>query len=144
MHYMQRTRGSSHLPPEGEILASYDLTTGMLKHNALYLDAIAANLQAPEYARIAVPALGIYAVPGSPAALMETWYDQDDLDLRKVVAELFRMESQGKAAQMARFDTEIPDSQVVALEDADHWIFVSHEQAVLEAIDRFIEGIELK
>ncbi len=72
---------------------------------------------------------------------MQAWYDQDDPDLQKRLAELFRMESQGKAAQMARFDTEIPDSEVVALKDADHWIFVSHEQEVLDAVERFMQRI---
>lgn len=136
--YAQRTQGTGILPPEGEILASYDLATGANKHQERYLDAIMMGLQSPDYARIAVPALGIYAVPSDPSALLETWYNKDDLLVQETVAELFQMDSLRKAQEMQRFDTEIPDSTLLAIENADHWIFLSHEQQVLEAIDAFM------
>ena len=139
--YAQRTQGASIMPPEGEILASYDLATGANKHQELYLDAIMMGLQSPDYARIAVPALGIYAVPSGPSALLETWYNKDDPLVLETVAELFQMDSQRKAQEMQRFDTEIRDSTLLAIEDADHWIFLSHEQQVLEAIERFVRSL---
>lgn len=139
--YAQRTQNTSFLPPEGEILASYDLATGANKHQELYLDAIMMGLQSPDYARIAVPALGIYAVPSGPSALLETWYDEDDPLVQETVAELFQMDSQRKAQEMQRFATEVPDSTLLAIEDADHWIFLSHEQQVLEAIESFVRSL---
>lgn len=139
--YARRTSGRDYLPPEGEILASYDLSTGAIKHDTLYLDAIMMGLQAPDYQRISVPALGIYAVPSSPAALMEHWYPQNDTVIEQAVNELYQIDSQRKSAEIMRFDTEIPDSQVLAIPDASHWIFLSHEQQVLDAIDRFIQGL---
>ncbi|MDP2139262.1 MAG: alpha/beta fold hydrolase [Gammaproteobacteria bacterium] len=135
--YAHRLGRPRHIP-EGEILASYDLSTGLIKHDSLYLDAIMMGLRAPEYSRITIPALGIYAVPGSPAALMEPWYAKDDAIIQDTVAELFELDRQHKAEQMARFDSEIPDSEVLAIEDGNHWIFLSHEREVLEAIDRFV------
>lgn len=139
--YAQRTRGDSRMPPEGEILASYDLSTGTIKHDSLYLDAILMGLQAPDYQHINVPALAIYAVPGSPDALMEAWYDNNDPLIQQTVTELFHMEQQRKAAQMARFNREVPASEVLAIQNADHWIFVSHAQEVLAAIDGFIKTL---
>lgn len=139
--YAQRTSGMPILPPEGEILASYDLATGANKHNPLYLDAIMMGLQAPDYTRITVPALAIYAVPSSPDALMEGWFPTDDPIVTQAVAELFQIDSQRKAAEMSRFDKELPDSDVLAIEDGDHWIFLSHEQQVLEAITLFINRL---
>lgn len=139
--YALRTSGRAYLPPEGEILASYDLSTGAIKHNTLYLDAIMMGLQAPDYQHITVPALGIYAVPASPAALMEQWYPQNDPVIEQAVNELYQIDSQRKLAEIMRFDTEVPDSQVLAIPDASHWIFLSHEQPVLEAIDGFIQGL---
>ena len=139
--YAQRTRGDSRMAPEGEILASYDLNTGMIKHNTLYLDAVMMGLQAPDYKNISIPALAVYAVPGSANALMEHWYDGDDPLIRQTVNELFAIEQQRKAAQMARFAKEVPMSDVVAIVDADHWIFVSHEQAVLNVIDGFVQTV---
>lgn len=135
--YAHRLGRPRHIP-EGEILASYDLSTGQVKHDSLYLDAIMMGLRAPEYSRITIPALGIYAVPGSAAAMMESWYDKDDPLIQATVAELFELDSQHKAAQIARFDAEIPDSEVLAIEDGNHWIFLSHEREVLEAIEGFV------
>jgi pimeloyl-ACP methyl ester carboxylesterase len=140
--YSIRTGGRSNTIPEGEILASYNLSTGSVKHDSLYLDAIMMGLKAPDYASINVPALGIYAVPGSPDALMEGWFDQDDAQLRAMVAELYRMDRAGKESQIARFDSEIPDSQVLVLENADHWIFVSHEEQVLNAVENFVDSLD--
>jgi pimeloyl-ACP methyl ester carboxylesterase len=140
--YSIRTGGRSNTIPEGEILASYNLSTGSVKHDSLYLDAIMMGLKAPDYASITVPALGIYAVPGSPDALMEGWFDKDDAQLRAMVAELYRMDRAGKESQIARFDSEIPDSQVLVLENADHWIFVSHEEQVLNAVENFVDSLD--
>lgn len=138
--YSRRTGRPTNIP-EGEILASYDLASGNGKHDPLYLDAIMMGLQPPRYEKIAVPALALYAVPGSPDALMEAWYDAGDPEVQAAVNELYRMDRQGRAAQISRFDSEVQDSQVVVLEDADHWIFVSHEQEVLGAIERFVDGL---
>lgn len=139
-NYAQRT-GRARSIPEGEILASYELDTGQIKHNSLYLDAITMGLRPPEFERITIPALGIFAMPGSPAALMEAWYDKNDPVVQQTLSELFEKEREMKLAAIARFDREIPDSTALALENADHWIFLSHEMQVLQAIDEFISGL---
>jgi pimeloyl-ACP methyl ester carboxylesterase len=87
------------------------------------------------------PALGIFALPGSPDALMEAWYDREDRSVQEKVAELYRLERQTKEEQIRRFETELPGAQAVVLENADHWVFLSHEQEVLAAILAFIEGL---
>jgi len=119
-------------------MASYDLSTGINRHNSLYLDAIMMGLQAPQYSRITVPALALYAVPGSADALMEAWYDRNDQRIRETVNALYTMDSARKQAEMARFEQEVANSQVIAITDADHWIFVSHPDEVIAAIDRFL------
>lgn len=127
--------------PEGELIASRDLATGAVTHEMLYLDAVMMNLQSPDYENISVPALGIYAVPSSPEALMEVWYDNDDPVVQETVIELFQEEVAQKQTAMDRFDNEIADSEVLALENANHWIFLSHEQEVIAAIEEFVEGL---
>jgi len=138
--YMQRL-GRQRLLAEGEILASYDLTSGTIKHERVYLDAITANLQAPEYERIAIPALALYAVPGSAEALLEPWYDQTDPAVQKAVHGLFEIERQAKLTAAARFENEVADSHVIILEDANHWIFGSNEDDVFVAIQQFVDGL---
>lgn len=139
--YALRTQGTEKMPPEGEIMASYDLSTGINRHNSLYLDAIMMGLQAPQYSRITVPALALYAVPGSADALMEAWYDRNDQRIRETVNALYTMDSARKQAEMARFEQEVANSQVIAITDADHWIFVSHPDEVLAAIVEFVDGL---
>lgn len=139
--FMQRSRGDARLPPEGEIIASYDLTTGVIAHDMRYLEAIERGLQPPDYPRIAVPVLALYAMPGSPQALMEDWYAQNDADLRQRVEALYAQERARKLVDIARVEQEVPDAEVVAITDADHWIFVSHEQAVLEAMQAFVARV---
>lgn len=134
----RRTGERGLLPPEGEIMASYDLDSGAIRHDMRYLDAVMMGLQAPEYPRIGVRALALYAVPGSVQALMKPWYDQDDANLREVLEALFRMETSRQQEQRERFDTQVTDSRVIAIEDADHWIFVSNEEEVVTAIKTFI------
>jgi pimeloyl-ACP methyl ester carboxylesterase len=139
--YVQRTEGSARTIPEGEIIASYDVNTGAVKYDSLYLEAIEMGLQAPAYASIPLPALGIFAVPTSPESKMEGWYDRDDPVTQETVAKFFQWEKQLKAEQIARFSEGIANSEVLILEDADHWIFVSHEEEVLNAIDAFVERL---
>jgi hypothetical protein len=58
------------------------------------------------------------------------------------VQELYQNEILSKEAAIEQFDTEIPDSEVLILEDGYHWVFLGHEQEILTAIDRFIESPE--
>ena len=44
--------------------------------------------------------------------------------------------------QIQLFSEGIAASNVLAIDDADHWIFVSHEHEVLNAIDVFIEELQ--
>jgi pimeloyl-ACP methyl ester carboxylesterase len=134
--YAQR-RGRPRNIPEGEVMASYDLTTGQIKHDSLYQEVVTMALQAPDYVNIKVPALGIFAMPGSVEFMMEPWYDPNDSQLRDTVSELFQYERRGREQQISKFDTEIADSEVLVLENGYHWVFLAHEQEVITAIDKF-------
>lgn len=141
--YMQRL-GRQRVLAEGEILASYDLTSGTIKHEMVYLDAIMANLRAPEYERITIPSLALYAVPGSAEALVEPWYDQTDPTVQQAVHGLFEIERQAKLDAAERFDDEVVNSRVIVLEDANHWIFGSNEDEVFAAMQEFIDGLPIE
>lgn len=139
--YARRT-GRGQNVPEGEIIASYDMSTGQVKHELLYLDALMAGIVAPEYEKITVPALALYAVPGSPNALNEAWFDQNDPALQPTLQKLFEMTRARQMAQIESFATRVPDGRAIVMEDADHWIFLSNEQDVLAAIDEFVSALE--
>lgn len=133
--------GRSGNIPEGELLATYDINTGRRTFNPLYLEATMMGLEPPRYSEITVPALGLFAVPGSAESLMEVWYDQNDPKVQATVQELFEREVQTKQEQIARFDNEIRDSRAIVLTDANHWIFLSHEDEVLAEIREFVDGL---
>lgn len=137
--YMKRIGAAHHLP-EGEIIASHDFATGTNKHVSRYLEAIEAGIKRPAYEQITVPALAIYAIPSSPASLMKPWYEQDDPQTRATVERIFELTRQVRLESMHRFDREVADSQVIAIEDANHWIFLSNEEETIRAIDDFITG----
>lgn len=138
--YARRIGRSGNIP-EGELLATYDINTGRRTFNELYLEAIMMGLEPPRYSEFGVPALGLFAVPGSPESLMEVWYDQEDPEVQALVQEMFEREVQTKMAAVERFDNEIPDSRAVVLRDANHWIFLSHEAEVLAEIHDFVDGL---
>ena len=72
---------------------------------------------------------------------MEPWYDHKDPQLLQTLREKFRLESTYKLKHIARFEQGIKNSEVLVLEDADHWIFLSHEAEVLQAINQFMETL---
>ncbi|MCI5105924.1 MAG: alpha/beta hydrolase [Pseudomonadales bacterium] len=139
--YSRRIGRDGMVVPEGEILETYDLITGARTFDELYLDAIMMGLQPPRYSEIPVPALGLFAVPSSAQSLMEAWYDQNDPQLRAIVQEVYEREVHTKAEQIARFDNEMPNSRAITLSDANHWVFASHEEESLQAIQAFIAGL---
>ncbi len=142
MESYARRMGLSRNVPEGEIIASYDLTTGTIKHDELYLDAMMRGIQAPDYKAITAPALALFALQSSANSMMETWYDGDDSDLRTALDKLFEIDNARKQSEIARFETELPHAEVIVIEDADHWIFVSHPDEVLAAIHHFMEDVD--
>lgn len=138
--YSERT-GRGRSMPEGEIIASRDLATGGVIHEALYLDALMRGLSPPDYKSISAPALALYAVPGEPSTLMKAWYDEDDPNVRQIIQELYELDVSRKMAEIQRFESEVPNGEAVILEDADHWIFLSHEEQVLELMQDFIQRL---
>ncbi len=139
--YAERIGSAGNLP-EGEVLASYEFATGTNKHVSRFIEAIQRSAQSPDYSRISIPALGIFALPSSPEALMKPWYDQSDPQLLETLREKYRLEKAWRQEQISRFDHEIENSEVLAIPDANHWIFLSHEAEVLQAIDRFIMTLD--
>ncbi len=130
--------------PQGEIMAMLNLELGSRRLDARVLEAIMAGLSAPDYASINVPALGIFALAASADSLMEKWYDEDDPQLRQALVKLHKLRNSYQRAQIEKFRSELNDSRVMELIDADHWVFQSHREEVLSAMREFLEANEVK
>ncbi len=124
--------------PEGEIMASMDLAAGGRKYDERHAQAMMSGVIKPEYDKIVVPALAMYAVPSSVDKAMEPWYDKNDPRAREAVGELYRIRSAYQAAQIEQFKTRVVHSEVIVIKDADHSIFISNRDDVVRAMEGFI------
>lgn len=141
--YLARIGSDSSTPiPEGAVMSMLDLESGSRRIDPRIAEAIIAGLISPEYEKIKVPALAIYAVLGSPDSMMEDWYDHGDPGMWETVKKLFRLRSEFQRSQITKFDTELPDSTVIELVDADHSIFYSNQDDVLQATRQFVDSLD--
>ncbi len=127
--------------PEGEVMAILDLDTGNLKHDPRISEAIIAQVKKPDYEKVVVPALGIYALATTPDQLMKPWFNQSDIDTRRTVDELFELQNRSRLKQIEQFSSGIRNAEVIVLEDADHVVHVSNKDDVIMAIDRFASTV---
>ena len=97
----------------------------------------------PEYARIAVPALGLVAVPRDPASWWFQNYAALTTESRAKVDRMFVINLENVHLQTKLFLTA-PKSKVVRLVGADHMIYRSNEQEVLDAIFAFAKESDWK
>ncbi len=138
--YLERLGG---MPiPEGEIMAVFDFATGRPNLDPRIADAIMAGLAPPHYERIDLPSLAIYGIEqDSPEDYMRPWFDADDPLIQESVTQLFAMRSRFQWEQIDHFREQVPQAEVVVLQDSDHWVFVANEDEVLAAMEGFIGGL---
>lgn len=140
--YLGRVGGM--IIPEGEIMASIDFATGTRLSDPRIADAIMAGLEKPEYEKIRLPALAVYAIEqDSPEDYMKPWYDRNDPRIQAIIKELFRIRNGFQLEHIELFKQTMEFSDVVVLNDSDHWVFVANENEVLQAITNFIEENKL-
>lgn len=152
------------IPPEA--LLNYEATTQFLKergHNRLsegeliaflnfdkpYLagtpsidgrtqQAIIAAIQKPDYGRVKIPALAIYAI-ADPNKALRPWYDTNDKELMASLAELRRITDDKKRKSIELFKTSVENGQVLEIQNATHYLIQSNQREVLEAIESFLD-----
>lgn len=138
--------GNRHYPPEGELMATLNFSAvfGFDNGNsdARILQAIAAGIVEPDYANIDVPALAIYATFESADDLVRPWYDMSDSSLRENIQRYYELRSKAVADQIALFEDNVRNGEVLVLPGAQHAVFLSNEQTVLTALNRFVASLE--
>ena len=136
-------RGHVRLP-EGELIAFRQVNdpylAGMSNIDGRGQQALAAAIQAPEYAKVKVPALAIYAMPG-PDKSLRPWYDPNDQTLQATLAELADLTIAKKRESMEQFKSGVQNGQVLEMQNATHYLIQSNQREVVEAIDAFIAGL---
>lgn len=104
-------------------------------------DEVRAGVQKPDYRRIRVPALALYAAARSWAELMpdapEFTDPQKRLAAEKVVASM----AQIRKHMAESFSAEVANSQVVEIPGASHYLFRTNEADVLREIRTFLDSL---
>jgi len=129
-----------HVPlPEGELIAFHHMNNpylaGTPNIDGRTQQAISAAIQAPDYAAVKIPALAIFAF-ADPKEPLPPWYDAHNQELRASLAERARITDEIKRSSIDLF-RHVEKGQVLEMRYAEHYIFQSNTQEVLDAIEKF-------
>ena len=134
-----------HVPlPEGELIAFLRMNdpylAGSPAIDARTQQAIAAAIQAPDYAALKIPALAIYAF-ANPDKPLPAWYDPNDKELIADLAELVRLGEAEKRQSIERFRSGVERGQVQEMQNAAHYIFQSNPAEIRRSIESFVAAL---
>jgi pimeloyl-ACP methyl ester carboxylesterase len=126
-HYLA---AQGHTPlPEGELIAFFNMDkpflAGTPNIDARSAQALKAVIRAPDYARVTIPALAIYA------------FEPRDADSSAARVEIRRLEVELKRENMQAFRRGVVNGQVLAMANASHNIIQSSPRQVIEKIREF-------
>jgi non-heme chloroperoxidase len=139
MNTMLRERG--HLPlPEGELIAFLRVNdpyyAGVPSIDGRAQQAISAAIGKPDYAKVKVPALAIFAIP-DPNAPLAPWFDANDPGVMAALAERARLSDALRRESIELFRRGVAKGQVIEMPNARHYIIQSNQDEVLQAIEDF-------
>lgn len=105
-------------------------------------DAIRAGVQKPDYARITVPALALYAAPRTWKEMMPDAPDFKDPEqlsaAEKVVAQMAKI----RKHMADEFRSGVAKSRVVEIPGASHYLFRTNEADVLREMLGFLRSLD--
>lgn len=88
------------------------------------------------YTEVRVPALGVFAAMNDPGDVKE-----DDPEARLSAAAFTWFQDERVRRQMALFQRDLPQARTVCIERADHYVFLSNPNEVLEQVNAFIAAL---
>lgn len=101
--------------------------------------AVAAMVEHPNYEAIPAPLLAIYAVYKDPTQLAPR-YKTADIETRHALDQVFNMWQQFAKQQRDEFRSRLPLAQVVELNGASHYVFLSNREQVLRELRLFLRS----
>jgi non-heme chloroperoxidase len=134
--YSQHYRG--YAPPESEIrqtrMIGADGSVGPVRTSPSVEEAILAGRQ--RFSELKVPALAIFASPHD----IGPWA-KDDPGRQQAIEAFERFDEAQTEQQAKAFESGVANSTVVRLRNANHYVYLSHEEAVLREIRNFIKAL---
>lgn len=105
--------------------------------------SVRAGVQKPDYARITVPALALYAAPRTWKEMMPDAPDFEDEGKRQAAENVVKQMA-SKREQMAKeFRKGVTHSSVIEIQGAGHYIFETHEDETVRQILAFLQHLKL-
>ena len=138
--YMTRTLGAT-IPPS-EIYNEFEFTAagrvGRFRIPRSVSQAIAAGMLKPDYARLRVPALAIYAEVTSIREL--PGYRQGDELVKTALEEYRALVSARQLVEIKAFEASATNARVARV-PGPHYFFLSNREATYREIDSFISRL---
>jgi len=103
-------------------------------------DALGAGVQKPDYARIRLPALAVYAAPGTWTEMVPGSSEFADPEKRAAAKRIIEYAAQTRQVMEEMFRSGVADSRVVEIPGASHYLFQTKRAEVLRNIRAFLEG----
>lgn len=102
--------------------------------------AILDGLEEPSYSAIKAPALAIYNRWEHPWSLTDSlYYSRFDERTKAATVPIWHWAQAYEARSRDRFRRGVQGSQVLELENATHYVFISNRSAVIDAIRAFLD-----
>lgn len=134
--WSQRYRG--YTPPESEVRQTREIAAdgrvGAVLAPAAVGKAISSGMQ--PFSTLGVPALAIYAIPHD----VGPWAREDPAQAAALHA--FEQFDQALTEEQAKaFEAGVAGARVVRIRQANHYVFLSHRDTVLDEIRRFVASL---
>lgn len=105
-------------------------------------DAVRAGVQKPDYARITVPALALYAAPGTWKEMMPGEPDFKDPEKSAAAAKVVAQMAKIRRHMADEFRSGVANSRVIEIPGANHYIFQTKEADVLREMLSFLASLD--
>lgn len=131
--------------PEAELRQMYamnpDGSLGAFQFASEPRDAIFKAMANPEFGKLKVPVLAIYAMPEPLDDMVRKYSPKEDLE-REALAQQHRTNIAWVEAQRNNLLRRLPSAQVVLMPSANYYIFQSHAEELAREIRAFLPSIE--
>lgn len=105
-------------------------------------EALGAGVEKPDYARIRVPALALYAAPETWQEMMPGAPEFTDPEKRAAAERVVAYTAQTRKFMEDTFRSGVANSRVIEIRGASHYLFQTNEVEVLRNMREFLEGLD--
>ncbi len=141
--WQKRTSGSAF--PEAELRNVFatnpDGSMGEYLSTTSVRDAITKGMRNPDYSGLRAPVLAFYSAPAPLERLLER-YPPKTAEERAAMEQVFAADLEWVRKAIHRMRSDVPSARIVELPGANHYLFLSQEAEVVQAIREFVTRVK--